>query len=88
MNTNHFLFASLLLLASVVDAHAQSFDIDLTKSQPTYSVENGNGYDIVAAPDAKVKAAKAKGNALKTKSNAPFFYSVKVADGNYKVTVA
>ena len=31
------------------------------------------GYDIVAAP--------------KAKSNAPFFYSVKVADGNYKVTV-
>nr|WP_297658997.1 hypothetical protein [uncultured Prevotella sp.] len=42
MNTNHFLFASLLLLASAVDVHAQSFDIDLTKTQPTYSVENGS----------------------------------------------
>ena len=42
MNTNHFLFASLLLLASAVDVHAQSFDIDLTKTQPTYSVENSS----------------------------------------------
>ena len=72
MATKHLLISSLLVLASVLDVHAQSYDIDLTKSQPTYSVENGNGYDIVAAPDAKVKAAKAKGNALKTKSNAPF----------------
>jgi len=87
MNTNHVLFASLLLLASAVDVHAQSFDIDLTKTQPTYSVENGSGYDIVAAPDAKVKVAKTKGAVSKAKNDASFFYSVKVADGNYKVTV-
>ena len=62
-----------MLLASTVDVHAQSYNIDLTKSQPIYSLENGSGYDIVAAP--------------KAKSNAPFFYSVKVADGNYRVTV-
>ena len=73
MKTNHYLLASLLLLASTVDVHAQSYNIDLTKSQPIYSLENGSGYDIVAAP--------------KAKSNAPFFYSVKVADGNYRVTV-
>lgn len=45
----------------------------MLKAQPVYSAEKGQGYDIVAAP--------------KAKSNAPFFYSVKVADGNYKVTV-
>ena len=73
MKTNHYLLASLLLLASTVDVHAQSYNIDMTKSQPIYSLENGSGYDIVAAP--------------KAKSNAPFFYSVKVADGNYRVTV-
>ena len=73
MKTRNFLFTSLLALASTVTANAQTFDIDMLKAQPVYSVENGQGYDIVAAP--------------KAKSNAPFFYSVKVADGNYKVTV-
>ena len=73
MKTRNFLFTSLLALASTVAANAQTFDIDLLKAQPVYSAEKGQGYDIVAAP--------------KAKSNAPFFYSVKVADGNYKVTV-
>ena len=73
MGTKHILFTSLLALASTVGVHAQSFDIDMTKAQPAYSAEAGEGYDILAAP--------------KVKSNAPFFYSVKVPDGNYKVTV-
>lgn len=73
MKTKYILVAGLLALASSVGVNAQSFDIDMTKVQPAYSAENGQGYDIVAAP--------------KAKSNAPFFYSVKVADGNYKVTV-
>lgn len=73
MKTRNFLFTSLLALASTVAVNAQTFDIDMLKVQPVYSAENGQGYDIVAAP--------------KAKSNAPFFYSVKVADGNYKVTV-
>ena len=73
MKTRNFLFTSLLALASSVAANAQTFDIDMLKAQPVYSAGNGQGYDIVAAP--------------KAKSNAPFFYSVKVADGNYKVTV-
>ena len=72
MKTNHLLFTGLLL-ASVVETNAQSFDIDLTKAQSMYSIENGNGYDVVSAP--------------LSKSNNPFFYSVKVADGNYKVTI-
>ena len=73
MKTRNFLFTSLLALASTVAANAQTFDIDLLKAQPVYSAEKGQGYDIVAAP--------------KAKSNAPFFYSVKVADGNYAVCV-
>ena len=74
MKTRNFLFTSLLALASTVAVNAQTFDIDMLKVQPVYSAEKkGQGYDIVAAP--------------KAKSNAPFFYSVKVADGNYKVTV-
>ena len=73
MKTRNFLFTSLLALASTVAANAQTFDIDMLKAQPVYSAEKGQGYDILAAP--------------KAKSNAPFFYSVKVADGNYKVTV-
>ena len=73
MRTKYILVAGLLALASSVGVNAQGFDIDMTKVQPVYSAEKGLGYDIVAAP--------------KAKSNAPFFYSVKVADGNYKVTV-
>ena len=73
MKTKYILVTALLALTSIVGANAQSFDIDMTKAQPVYSAEKGQGYDIVAAP--------------KAKSNAPFFYSVKVADGNYKVTV-
>ena len=73
MKIKYILVTALLALASMVGAKAQSFDIDMTKVQPVYSAENGQGYDIVAAP--------------KAKSNAPFFYSVKVVDGNYKVTV-
>ena len=73
MATKHLLFTSLLTLVSSVTVNAQSFDIDMTKTQTSYKAGNGQGFDIVAAP--------------KSKSNAPFFYSVKVPDGNYKVIV-
>ena len=55
-------------------ASAQTFDFDMTKPQPVYSDDNGAGYDIVAAPDRKRPAE-------------PFYFSVKVPDGNYKVRV-
>lgn len=73
MEFRHFLFAGLMAMGMGLPAHAQTFDIDMTKAQPTYSVAEGKGYDILSAP--------------KSKGNAPFFYSVKVPDGNYKVTV-
>lgn len=73
MEMRHLLFASLMAMGMGLPAQAQTFDIDMTKAQPTYSVPEGKGYDILSAP--------------KAKGNAPFFYSVKVPDGNYKVTV-
>ena len=53
---------------------AQTFDFDMTKPQSVYSIYNGAGYDILPAPDKK-------------KPTAPFYFSVKVPDGNYKVRV-
>jgi len=53
---------------------AQTFDYDLTKPQPTYSDAQGYGYDVLPAPDKK-------------KPTDPFYFSVKVPDGNYKVRV-
>ena len=46
---------------------------DLTKPQPMYSEAVGYGYDVVEAPTAK--------------SVSPFYFSVKVPDGNYRVSV-
>ena len=66
-------FPLICLLACSTVAKAQTIDIDMTKPQPRYSIEQGRGYDVVSAPKANAKT--------------PFFYSVKVADGNYKVTV-
>ena len=58
----------------MLDVQAQVFDFDLTKPQPVYSDETGFGYDILAAPDKK-------------KPTEPFYFSVKVPDGNYRVRV-
>ena len=53
---------------------AQSFDFDLTEPQPVYNDQEGHGYDILPAPTAK-------------KPTEPFYFSVKVPDGNYRVRV-
>lgn len=52
-------------------ANAQSFDFDMTKSQPVYNDSIGYGYDIIGKP----------------KAQSPFYFSVKVPDGNYTVKV-
>lgn len=67
------LFLSLLFSAAVTSAMAQSFDIDMTKQQSVYTDADGQGYDLNTTWDGK--------------SVKPFYYSVKVPDGNYKVTV-
>ena len=65
---------SLMLMVSPVALTAQTFDFDMTKSQPTYNEQAGYGYDVVAAPDKK-------------KPSEPFYFSVRVPDGNYHVRV-
>ena len=52
----------------------QTFDFDLTKPQPVYTDQQGYGYDVLPAPDKKKPAE-------------PFYFSVKVPDGNYLVRV-
>ena len=54
---------------------AQTYDYDLTQAQPVYNQQTGYGYDILPAPNVKKPTAE------------PFFFSVKVPDGNYRVTV-
>ena len=70
----HLLLYLLCLLAPL-QGHAQTnhFDFDMTQPQPRYTDATGYGYDITASP--------VKGG------NAPFFFSVKVPDGNYRVSV-
>lgn len=68
----HLLLYALLLLVSL-KASAQHFDFDMTRPQSRYTDALGYGYDVTASP---VKDGKA-----------PFFFSVKVPDGNYRVSV-
>lgn len=63
----------LAFLSSCVVATAQEITFDLTKQQPRYSEAQGYGYDVVETPTAK--------------SVSPFYFSAKVPDGNYRVTV-
>ena len=67
------LLTIISLLFSCAVADAQEMLYDLTKQQPRYSDAVGYGYDIVETPMAK--------------SVSPFYFSVKVPDGNYRVTV-
>ena len=56
---------------------AQTMSYDLTKQQPVYSETVGYGYDVVEAPT----------EAPTAKSVSPFYFSVKVPDGNYRISV-
>lgn len=62
-----------VLALYVCKAASQTREFDMTKPQPIYSDANGYGYDVVEAPQGK--------------SLRPYYFSVKVPDGNYKVTV-
>ena len=66
----------LMMLLGVLPfvAAAQTFDFDMTKPQPVYSADAGYGYDILPAPTKKTQ-------------DEPFYFSVKVDDGNYRVKV-
>ena len=63
-----------LLAAFPLMLWAQAFDFDLTKPQPVYNDADGYGYDVLPAPDKK-------------KPTEPFYFSVRVPDGNYLVRV-
>ena len=54
---------------------AQTFDFDLTKPQPVYNEQDGYGFDLLPAPNVKRPTAD------------PFYFSVRVPDGNYRVRV-
>lgn len=65
-----------LLLLATITVNAQEEEEVRTyqlSDAPRYSEETGYGYDLTATPE--------KG------SKSPFFFSVRVPDGNYKVTV-
>ncbi len=65
----------ILMLAMIPMAMmAQTFDFDMTKPQPTYNEQDWYGYDILPAPNAKAPQE-------------PFYFSVKVPDGNYRVKI-
>ena len=66
------LFLMMAMVPTMV--MAQTFDFDMTKPQPVYSDAVGYGYDILPAPTKKTP-------------NDPFYFSVKVDDGNYRVKV-
>lgn len=64
----------VLMTLMPVALNAQTYDFDMTKQQPVYSDSQGYGYDVLPAPDKKKPAE-------------PFYFSVKVPDGNYLVRV-
>ena len=63
-----------LIATLPIQVAAQCFDFDLTKPQPVYNDSIGFGFDILPAP--RIKS-----------STEPFYFSVKVPDGNYRVEV-
>lgn len=60
--------------ANAQTGETNTFDFDLTQPQPAYSQQTGYGYDFQTMPDRKEPAK-------------PFYFSVKVPDGNYRVRV-
>lgn len=63
----------LAMLLQPITATAQIFDFDMTKEQPAYSDARGYGYDFTSSPDMP--------------GQRDVYFSVKVPDGNYRVTV-
>ena len=73
-----------LFSAVVTNCYAEKFTYDLSKSQPVYSDKGGYGYDLTNAPDVKsITSARLPSGG----SVPPFYFSVKVPDGNYRVTL-
>ncbi len=67
----------LLTMLALIPAWmtAQTFDFDLAQAQPVYNEQDGYGYDLLPAPNVRRPTAD------------PFYFSVRVPDGNYRVRV-
>jgi lysophospholipase L1-like esterase len=75
------LFVSwLMLLLLPLCIRAQHYDFDFTKAQPIFGPDNDYGWDFV-------KIAPPPSGAVHTVLPCPTYFSVRVPDGNYKVTV-
>ena len=73
----------LLMLAFVpVMLTAQTFDFDLTKTQPMYTDTRGYGYELEYLQLVRDTATGSMTNRIST-----FYFSVRVPDGNYLVRV-
>lgn len=70
---NSKLILSALMASLAIGAKAQSFDIDMTAPHSAYTDAAGQGYDLGTTWDGR--------------SPRPFYYSVRVPDGNYRVSV-
>ena len=78
MTAKSFRSVVAIVAVSLLPFHtsqAQTFDFDLTKPQPVYNQQDGYGYDLLPAPDVRKPAAR------------PFYFSVRVPDGNYRVRI-
>lgn len=64
----------LYILACPMSLLAQTFDIDMTREERLYTDESGQGFDLTERVPT-------------WKDLTPFYYSVRVPDGNYRVTV-
>lgn len=63
----------ILFCMFIISLKTDAQFFDLTKQQPRYTDIGGYGYDITATPTGRSKT--------------PFYFSVKVPDGNYLITV-
>lgn len=70
---NNKIIAVALSASLAIGAKAQSYDIDMTAPHSAYTDEAGQGYDLGTSWDGR--------------ASKPFYYSVRVPDGNYRVTV-
>lgn len=91
------LLLSTLIAAAALTAQAQTFnfsldgrdkDAQLLTQQDTYTKDKGYGFDFVnIVKESTLIDSKFKKEERGTTGTAPFFLSVNVPDGNYKVTV-
>jgi len=73
MKTLLFLISFLTAFSLQAQQAEYLFDFTQKEPYPAYTTEKGFGYDLGTTPDAK--------------NNSPYFFSVDLPDGNYKITL-